>query len=123
LREKGISFVIIDCDGDIAQLVPLWLSGGVNCMFLQGIGAWGAGPVNYRDEYDKNLLTIGDLSKLILAESPQAVTRGVKPLTSLAEEGGYSPTPNHRVSPSVSYAKYPHHIPETRHVWEKTGQK
>jgi hypothetical protein len=41
LKNHGCDVVVLDCDGDIRKLLPLWLEGGVNCMFPIEVGTWG----------------------------------------------------------------------------------
>jgi uroporphyrinogen decarboxylase len=120
LREHGVDVVIIDCDGDISKLVPLWLAAGVNTMFPVEIGAWGADPLRYRREYGRDLLMVGGVGKRILAGSREGITREVERLTPLVEEGGYIPTPDHRVPPDVPLDNYLYYLNEAKRVWGKS---
>lgn len=116
-RRFGVDVFVLDCDGDISRLVPLWLEGGVNCMFPIEVGVWGADPVAYRREYGRDLLMIGGVSKRILAGPKEGITREVERLAPLVEEGGYIPTPDHRVPADVSLDNYLFYLKETRRVW------
>ncbi|MCZ7545979.1 MAG: uroporphyrinogen decarboxylase family protein [Anaerolineae bacterium] len=69
----GVDVLWLDCDGNIEELVPLWLDAGINCMFPLEVGTWGADPVRYRKQYGKDLLIMGGFSKHILAESKEAI--------------------------------------------------
>ena len=117
IMKYGIDVVTVDCDGDISQLVPLWLEAGVNTMFPIEVGVWGADPVAYRKQYGKDLLMIGGVGKRILAAGPEAITAEVERLLPLVEEGGYIPLPDHRVPPDVTLANYQHYLAEARRVW------
>jgi uroporphyrinogen decarboxylase len=119
LRKYGVDVVMLDCDGDISFLVPLWLDGGVNCMFPIEVGTWGADPVAYRKQYGRDLLMVGGVSKRLLAGSKEGITREVKRLAPLVEEGGYIPLPDHRVPPDVSLDNYMFYLREARRVWGK----
>jgi uroporphyrinogen decarboxylase len=119
LKHYGVDVVVIDCDGDISQLVPLWLEGGVNCMFPLEIGAWGADPIAYREQYGHDLLMIGGVSKRILSSSREQITREVERLTPLVEDGGYIPTPDHRVPPDVPLQNYLFYLEEAKRIWGK----
>lgn len=119
LRQHGTDIVIVDCDGDITQLIPLWLEAGVNTMFPLEIGAWGADPLRYRKEYGRDLRMIGGFSKQILASNREAITREVERLAPLVEEGGYIPTPDHRVPPDVPLSNYLFYLNEARRCWGK----
>lgn len=119
LQQHGTDVVIIDCDGDISQLVPLWLEAGVNTMFPIEIGAWGADPVAYRRQYGRDLLMVGGVGKRILAGPKEGITAEVERLAPLVEEGGYIPTPDHRVPPDVSLDNYLFYLQEAKRVWGK----
>jgi uroporphyrinogen decarboxylase len=119
LRKHGVDIVIVDCDGDISKLVPVWLEAGVNTMFPLEIGAWSADPVAYRRQYGRDLLMVGGLSKRILAGSREEITREVERLAPLVEEGGYIPTPDHRVPPDVPLDNYLFYLTEAKRVWGK----
>jgi uroporphyrinogen decarboxylase len=119
LKRYGVDVVIVDCDGDISQLVPLWLEGGVNTMFPIEVGTWGADPVVYRRRYGRDLLMVGGVGKRLLAGAHDEITREVERLAPLVEEGGYIPTPDHRVPPDVPFDNYRFYLQEARRVWGK----
>jgi uroporphyrinogen decarboxylase len=111
--------VIVDCDGDIPQLLPLWLEGGVNTMFPLEIGTWGADPIAYRRQYGRELLMVGGVGKRILAGPCEGITREIERLAPLVEEGGYIPTPDHRVPPDVPLSHYLFYLNEAKRIWGK----
>ena len=117
LRKYGVDVVMLDCDGDIQLLVPLFMEGGVNCMFPIEVGTWQADPVTYRKQYGKDLLMVGGVGKRMLAASWDEITREVERLAPLVEEGGYIPLPDHRVPPDVPLENYLHYLREARRVW------
>ena len=116
LRRHGCDVILTDCDGDIRQLIPVWLECGVNCMFPIEIGNW-ADPVRFRKQYGRDLLMMGGFSKHILAESKGAIDAEVARLTPLVEDGGYIPFCDHRVPPNVPYENYLHYCRTVRRVW------
>jgi hypothetical protein len=117
LRNYGVDVVIVDCDGDMSALIPYWLEGGVNCMFPIEVGTWGADPVKFRRQYGRDLLMIGGVSKRTLAGCPNEITREVERLAPLVEEGGFIPTPDHRVPPDVPLENYLFYLKEAKRVW------
>jgi len=117
LREYGVDVVVLDSDGCIDQLIPLWLGAGVNCMFPVEVGTWKADPIAYRQQYGKNLLMMGGFDKRVLAGTKDAISAEVRRLTPLVEEGGFIPFCDHRVPADVSLANYVHYLQEARRVW------
>lgn len=119
LKRHGVDVVFVDCDGDITQLAPLWLEAGVNTMFPIEVGTWGADPLEFRRRYGRDMLLIGGVGKRILAGPTEGITREVERLAPLVEEGGYIPTPDHRVPPDVPLKNYLFYIGEAKRVWGK----
>ncbi len=119
LREYGVDVVVLDCDGCIDQLMPLWLGAGVNCMFPVEVGTWKADPIAYRQQYGKNLLMMGGFDKRVLAGTKDAISAEVRRLTPLVEEGGFIPFCDHRVPADVPLDNYVHYLQEARRVWGK----
>jgi uroporphyrinogen decarboxylase len=117
LRDFGIDVALVDCDGEISKLTPLFLEGGVNCMFPIEVGTWNADPIQMRAQYGKKLLMMGGVGKRMLASDFATITAEVERLAPLVEEGGFVPTPDHRVPPDVPLANYIHYLNEARRVW------
>jgi uroporphyrinogen decarboxylase len=117
LRSHGCDVIWVDCDGNIEQLMPLWLDAGVNCMFPVEIGTWGADPVKYRKEYGKELLIMGGFDKHILAAGKRQIDAEIRRLTPLVEEGGFIPFADHRVPPDVPLENYLHYLEQARAIW------
>lgn len=116
-RKLGAKVLWVDCDGKIDELVPLWLEGGINCMFPIEVGTWKADPLKFRDEYGRDLLLMGGFDKRILADTPEAITAEVERLAPLVEEGGFIGFCDHRVPPDVPYENYLHYLERARAVW------
>ncbi len=117
-RAHGTEVVMLDCDGKIDALLPVWLACGVNCMFPVEIGDW-HDPYELRRTFGKELLMRGGFSKRILATTPEAITAEVERLADLVEEGAFIPHCDHRVPPDVPLANYVHYVREAKRVWGK----
>lgn len=117
LTRYGVDIVIVDCDGDIALLAPLWLEAGVNTMFPIEVGVWGGDPVAYRKQYGRDLRLVGGVGKRILAGTRAEISREVQRLTPLVEDGGFIPTPDHRVPPDVPLDNYKFYLDEAQRAW------
>jgi uroporphyrinogen decarboxylase len=119
LREHGIDIIIVDSDGNIEELIPLWLEGGVNCMFPMEIGIWKADLIALRKKYGKNLLMIGGIDKHALIEGKSSIKEEVYSKIPLIQEGGYIPTPDHRVPPDVPLDNYLYYLTLIKYVGKK----
>jgi uroporphyrinogen-III decarboxylase len=119
LRQYGCDFIVLDCDGKIDELIPIWLDAGVNVMFPLEIGTWGADPIGYRKRFGKTMRIMGGFDKHILARSKDAITKEVYRLAPLVEEGGFIPFCDHRVPLDVSLENYLHYIDLAKKVWGK----
>jgi uroporphyrinogen decarboxylase len=117
LAKHGVDIVWLDCDGKIDELLEMWLDAGVNTMFPIEVGTWKADVISYRRRYGSRLKIIGGFDKHILADSFSAIEREVDRLAPLVEEGGFIPTPDHRVPPDVPLRNYQHYIRTARKVW------
>ncbi len=117
LHKHDIDVVWVDCDGKIDELVPLWLEAGINCMFPLEVGTWGADPIQYRQEYGKDLLMMGGFDKHILQSTKQEIEKEVYRLAPLVEEGGYIGFCDHRVPPDVPLENYLFFLEKIRDVW------
>ena len=60
---------------------------------------------------------MGGFDKHVLMKTRADITAEIERLAPLVEEGGYIPTPDHRVPPDVSLANYVFYIEEAKRVW------
>lgn len=120
LRQHGVDIIWTDCDGNINDLVPVWLECGVNCMFpieVQG----GSDPVQLRKEYGHNILLRGGVAKYQLALGKEAILKELKRVEKVVEDGGYIPHGDHRIPEDVPYENYKYYIREKLSMlgWQK----
>ena len=97
MKNHGVNFVSLDCDGRIDALIPIWLENGVNIMFPIEVGTWKASIQPWREKYGKGLLGIGGLNKHIFGLDHASIDAEIERLRPLVELGGYIPCPDHRV--------------------------
>ena len=115
LRERfGITVSVLDCDGQIYQLVPGWLRGGINCMFP--IEAAHTDPLVLRERHGHQVLLIGGVDKRALIAGKEAIDRELERLIPLVEDGGYIPTVDHRVPPDVSFENYCYYLEKKQDI-------
>ncbi|MFA5786233.1 MAG: uroporphyrinogen decarboxylase family protein [Actinomycetota bacterium] len=106
LRSRGVEVICVDSDGNVDDLAPLWIEGGVNALWPLEIAA-GCDPVAMRKRFGRDLILMGGIDKRAIAEGGQAIEREVmSKVPFLLESGGYLPGPDHNVPPDVSFANY-----------------
>lgn len=115
LRAHGVDIVFVDCDGDINELVPLWLEAGVNCMFPLEVRA-GTRPEVLRATYGRDVLLMGGVDKMALIEGRRGVDRELARVVAVAEQGGYIPHLDHRCPPDVTLDTYLYYLRRKREL-------
>jgi len=106
LNEQGIDVILVDSDGNLDLLIPLWLECGINFIWPIEIAA-GCDPVAYRKKYGSELILGGGIDKRELMKNKSAIKSEVmSKVPFLAEKGGYFPGLDHAVPPEVSFENY-----------------
>ncbi|MGP8330453.1 MAG: uroporphyrinogen decarboxylase family protein [Methanosarcinaceae archaeon] len=113
-KHHGIDVNILDCDGNIHELVPGWLEAGINCMFP--IEAAHTNVFQLREEFGEDVLLFGAVDKIILAQGPTAIDRHLEELGRLVERGGFIPCVDHRVPPDVSLENYRYYLEKKQDI-------
>ena len=118
-NEFGCDLNWVDCDGNVKQLVPLFLEGGVNIMFPVEIAA-GTDPDLLRRELGKEVLFLGGVNKRELSKDRDAVDAEIERLRPLLEDGGFIPHVDHRCPPDVPLDNYKYYREQKMKLIGKT---
>lgn len=106
VRGLGCEIIIVDSDGDITLLAPLFLSAGVNVLLPFEVQA-GMDVRQFRRRYGRNLAIIGGLDKRALPLGRLAIEAELREhMLPLLEDGGYIPCLDHTVPPNVSLEQF-----------------
>jgi uroporphyrinogen-III decarboxylase len=106
LRDAGVRSIIMDCDGHIGQLMPLWIEAGFHGTWPCEIAALND-PVEYRKEYGTDIALLGGIDKRELRfgfEEVKAEVMGKVPF--LMAQGGFVPGVDHGTPPDVPVRNY-----------------
>lgn len=115
LRKNGIDIIFLDSDGNIEELIPLWLEAGINGVYPLEV-AGGMDPVALRKKYGQDLLLIGGIDKRAMAEGKEAIDRELSKLPYLCLSGGYIPWCDHLIPPDVSFENYMYYLERMKEI-------
>ena len=105
LRENGVASFWVDCDGNIDELIDLWIEGGVNG-FYPLEAASGMDAYALKQKYGGRVLLWGGVDKRAIAAGPAAIEQELERARKAAELGGYIPLCDHGVPDDVSFENF-----------------
>lgn len=106
MRSAGVRSIIVDCDGYIGQLIPVWMEAGFDGVWPCEIAALND-PIAYRKKYGAAFALQGTIDKRELRFGFEEVKREVMgKVPFLMEKGGYLPAVDHGVPPDVPVRNY-----------------
>jgi len=108
LHRAGIDIVMLDSDGNVEELIPIWLEAGINYIYPMEVAA-GMDVVKLRREYGRDLIMGGGMDKRILASTPEAIDAMIDEKRDLILGGGYVPGCDHALPPDISWANFLHY--------------
>ncbi|MFP4380183.1 MAG: hypothetical protein ACLFUS_06750 [Candidatus Sumerlaeia bacterium] len=121
LNLHGVDIIQTDCDGNISQVVPAFLEGGVNTMFPVEVHG-GSDPVALRKEHGRQLRFWGGVDKMIFLKDKKAIDDELERLRPVVEEGGFIPTVDHRVQADAKLDLYKHYLDKKRELFNAGGE-
>ncbi len=103
-RKHGLDWAILDSDGNIHKLAPLWLKAGIN--ILLPCEAAHTDTLKLRRENPTTLWLCGGIDKRALAHGRAAIDAELERIKPVMEIGSFFPHLDHLVPPDVSLADY-----------------
>jgi uroporphyrinogen decarboxylase len=100
-REHGIDIVLLDTDGNVWGLIPLFLEGGVTGLYPFEVRA-GMDVAEVRAKYPQ-LQMMGGIDKNALTAGPEAIDAELARVAPVVGTGGYIPGVDHYVHPEVPW--------------------
>jgi hypothetical protein len=105
IRDMGVSTIIVDSDGDINKLIPLWLEGGVTGLLPFEVRA-GMDVTRIGEEFPR-LQILGGIDKNEIAKGHEAIDKELgRVLPAMLRRGGYAVALDHWVPPAISLDDY-----------------
>lgn len=104
LRDYNVKNIWLDSDGDINELIPLWIETGITGIMPMEVQS-GMDIVALRKKYP-SLQIIGGIDKKQIAKGKNEIDRELEKVPFMLESGGYIPTFDHSVPPDVSWENF-----------------
>ena len=104
-RDHGVEVILVDCDGDVMDLIPLLIEGGVTGLFpFEVTGKCDIVAVRRRFP---GFQILGGIDKKAVAEGPDAIDEELQTKVPLLfRSGGFVPMVDHTVSPDISWDNF-----------------
>lgn len=113
LKSNGVDALILDCDGNIDEMLPIWIDVGINATYPLERAA-GMDPVKLRKKYGNNLILLGGIDKREIAKGKAEIDEQVNMVRELIRHSGYFPNCDHHITPNVPYENVKYWINEMR---------
>ena len=105
LNEMGVKVILVDTDGNVEKLIPLFLESGITAIFPFEVQA-GMDIVSVRERYPR-LQILGGIDKMKIAQGRKAIDEELNSkVPFMLKAGGYIPHIDHHVHPDVSWEDF-----------------
>jgi hypothetical protein len=118
LKSKGVKLFIVDTDGKVDELIPLFLDLGMNSMLPFERQA-GNDIIKYRKLYPE-LRIMGGFDKNTLFKGKDAIDKELEKEEWLITQGGYVPYADHSVPPNASWENFKYYRNKLNKIIENT---
>jgi uroporphyrinogen decarboxylase len=109
LKAYGIDLWYTDCDGDVRQILPYFMEGGINCLFPFEVNSC-THPGTLLDQYEGQLRIMGGVDKMELGKGPAEIKAYLESLEKYVVRGGFIPFCDHRCPPNVKTEDYLYYL-------------
>ena len=113
-KKKGVGTILVDSDGEITDLIPLFIEGGVDGMLPFEVAA-GMDVRKVRKDHPGFIL-MGGIDKRLMASGGDALKAELEGKLQLVGDGGYIPGCDHGVPADVSFSKYKEYLELKDHI-------
>ena len=120
LKSKGVDIILVDTDGNCADLIPLFLEAGATGLYPMEVSA-GMDVVKARKDFPE-LQIMGGIPKYDMALGPDAVDKFLEPVAGLLEHGGYIPFGDHCISPGVNWEQFKYYRERLNKLVDSKGK-
>lgn len=101
IKDRGVPIVVVDSDGHIGELIPLWMEAGVDGTVPIEIAAHND-PADYRKEFGMRFALWGGIDKREIRSRERVYAEVTKKVPELISQGGYLPMIDHGIPPDAT---------------------
>jgi len=114
----GIDLRLLDSDGNINQIIPLWMEAGVNG-FTPLEAAAGMDVVELRKKYGRDIILKGNIDKRNMAKGGKDLQEELEYKLPFMKSfgGGYVPGCDHWIPTDVSLEKFKEYVEMMKRYW------
>ena len=116
-RDAGVPIYEVDSDGNVSELIPVWIEAGFSCNSPQEVAAGNDLP-SFRRQYGALMAYRGGVDKRAMAKGGAALRDEIARLRPVIHAGGFIPSCDHGIPPDVTW---PNFIEYCRRLAEATG--
>ena len=106
---SGIQIIDVDSDGNIDELLPLWLDAGVNMLHPFEVQA-GMDVNIVRKKFGHNFAMHGGIDKRAIAAGKNEIDAELARIRPAYESGRYIPHADHSLPPDISFHNYLYYL-------------
>ena len=118
LKEKKIKYFLVDTDGDVSQLIPLFLDAGINVMYPFEQQA-GNDLIEIRKKYPQ-LRMLGGFDKSTLDKGKSEIENELKKMRFMIWQGGYIPYADHLIPANVNWDNFKYYRERLKGIIDTT---
>ena len=112
MRAGGVNLIMVDCDGHVGELLPLWREVGIDGTHPCEIAA-GSDPFLLR-RANPGVTLSGGMDKRVLARGREGVDAELARVMPLVKEGAFIPMLDHFVPSDMSWDTYRYYVERRR---------
>jgi len=117
-KDMRIDIIIVDCDGNVTKLLPLWIEGGVTGLYPFEVQS-GLDIIKIRKDFPKFQI-IGGIDKIAIAKGKKYIDGEIEKVRRVLPKGGYIPCFDHLVPPDVSWKNFEYYRNQLNKIIENT---
>lgn len=117
-RSFGVELCIVDSDGNIEDLIPCFIEGGIDGVLPLEVAA-GMDVRAIREAYPK-LRLLGGVDKRAVAAGPEAIDEELeRRMRGVVGRGRYLPGVDHHIPPDVPLSHFAHYLKRARELYRE----